>query len=405
MCNNRFKAALTFVVIIALFTVGCSNSDNPTTSQVSQNGTGDVTPDDNDDPIHDGSGEGLGDSSTGDDTSGAKGTWDLDRTHVIFGCSTGKDCIPSIQNPKFINVQSATHLEDDDLIYGLAFKGEVKAYPVNILDWHEVVNDDYSGTKVTITYCPLTGSGIAAIPPVSDERGGGGIRQFGVSGFLYNNNLIVYDRATDSNWSQMYLRCVNGILRRTPMRVIPLIQTSWKTWKKMFPSSLVMTENTGFDRNYDIFPYGNYKEVEGLLFPLTVEDRRLFFKELVYGIITDRFNPQAKTYRFSVFNDGARAINDVVHGEAVVVAGMQSADFYISYSRTLRDGTVLTFETKTENPSIYPFDLVDNEGTVWNLLGEAISGPRTGEKLIPTDSYNAYWFAWGAMFPGVPIYQ
>jgi len=113
---------------------------------------------------------------------------------------------------------------------------------------------------------------------------------------------------------------------------------------------------------------------------------------------------RAKTYRFSLFNE-AQAINDVVDGELVVVAGLKSADFYISYSRITEDGTELTFDVKTDSPQIYPFDLVDNEGNVWNILGEAISGSRAGEKLTPTVSYNAYWFAWGAFFPSIRIYS
>lgn len=113
---------------------------------------------------------------------------------------------------------------------------------------------------------------------------------------------------------------------------------------------------------------------------------------------------KAKIYRFRLFENGARAINDDVNSNPVVIAGMESADFYISYSRLAKDGTILTFDVKTETPAIYPFDLIDNEGTVWNILGKAVSGPRSGEQLTPTVSYNAYWFAWGTFFPDVLIY-
>ncbi|MCH7674404.1 DUF3179 domain-containing protein [candidate division KSB1 bacterium] len=99
----------------------------------------------------------------------------------------------------------------------------------------------------------------------------------------------------------------------------------------------------------------------------------------------------------------AQLMNDV-NSNPVVIAGMESADFYISYSRLAKDGTILTFDVKTETPAIYPFDLIDNEGTVRNILGKAVSGPRSGEQLTPTVSYNAYWFAWGTFFPDVLIY-
>jgi hypothetical protein len=173
----------------------------------------------------------------------------------------------------------------------------------------------------------------------------------------------------------------------------------------MFPNSKVVSDNTGSDRPYNIFPYGNYKIDPFLLWGIMIDDTRLPRKERLHGIITDRFDLRAKTYRFSLFENGARAINDDVNGEPVVVAGMKSAAFYISYSRVAKDGTVLTFDVKTESPDIYPFDLVDSEGNVWNILGQAISGLRTGEKLTPTVAYNAYWFAWGTFFPDVPIYQ
>lgn len=324
---------------------------------------------------------------------------------IVTGC-LGLDCIPSLQNPSFLTLEEANFLNEDDIIYGLVLKNEIRAYPMRILDWHEIVNELFVSPRIAITYCPLTGSGVGIN---IDDSGlnfqDTNLHSFGVSGFLYNNNLIPYDRTTFSNWSQMLLRCVNGIARGTPMVTAPLIETSWKTWKKMFPNSKVLSNNTGFDRPYHLFPYGNYKTDPFLLFPIQIDDSRLPRKERVHGIITDRFNLKAKTYRFTLFENGARAINDEVDGEPVVIAGMKAADLYISYSRRTADGTILTFDIKTESPHIYPFDLVDNEGNVWNLLGKAVAGARTGEQLTPTTSYNAYWFAWGTFFPGVPIYS
>ncbi len=388
-----------FLVILFGF-AGCSgDKERPLTGPAS----GDIDPD----PVGDGGGGGGGDDDgppdvPANDTSGFKGTWDISRGDVALGCSFGLDCIPSIDSPRFVSLQSANFMRDDEIVYGLVVDGEARAFPEKILDWHEIVNLEFGFKLVTLSYCPLTGSAIAMLPPGDDE---GLSRTFGVSGFLYNNNLLPYDRATASAWSQMYMRCVNGVLRGVHMRTVPLLETSWAGWKKMFPGSTVLTDDTGFNRNYDAFPYGNYREVEDTLFPLTKEDRRLFFKERVHGIVTDRDALIAKTYRFNLFENGVRAVNDEVDGQPVVVAGAKFADLYLSYFRTLFDGTVLTFETRTESPSIYPFDLVDNEGTVWNILGEAVSGPRTGQKLRPTVSYNAYWFSWGSLYPDVPIFE
>ena len=356
----------------------------------------------------DNGGGGSGGGGTGfNDSSGAKGSWDIPKKEVVPGC-LGLDCIPSIDHPKWVKASDVDYVDDTDLIYGLFEQGKVWAFPENIGDWHEVINLHSGNKTYAFTYCPLTGSAVAL--DVGATLGGfdGDFETssvtYGVSGLLFNNNLIPYDRTTGSMWSQMYLRSVNGMVRGTPMVTAPLVETTWDKWKVMQPNSLVLSNDTGFDRNYDVWPYGDYKEVEGLLFNISTQDHRLFFKERVLGIVTDRFAPSAKTYRFSLF-DSPRAINDVAGGKPVLVAGMRDANFYISYSRIAEDGTELTFSIKADNPSAYPFDLVDNEGNVWNYLGVAISGARVGQRLTPTDWYNAFWFAWGTFFPGVDIYR
>ncbi len=394
-----FCGVLVFFTVVLLSLNGCS-SDSPS-STVSLEG-----PPDSGGGLGGTGGGSGGDDPVANDSSGSKGTWDLPRAEVATGC-LGRDCIPSIESPVFVNTSDVDFVDDTDLVWGLVSEGKVWGFPENIMDWHEVVNLRYRGQQFVITYCPLTGSAVALdLMATGEQRSFNefeGMASFGVSGLLYNNNLINYDRGTGSNWAQMYLRCVNGRYRGVEMITVPLIETTFRNWKKMFPNSLMLSDDTGFDRNYDIFPYGNFKEVEGLLFPINNHDRRLFFKERLHGIVTDRVGPSAKTYRFSFFAH-PRAVNDQLDGLSVVVAGMQDADTYVSYLREV-NGTTLTFEIKTDNPDIYPFDLVDNEGTVWNVLGHAISGPRTGERLIATPSYNAYWFAWGTFFEDVPIHR
>ncbi len=391
-------------MLIALFVVlsGCSGDTSQDSSSMMDN-----IP--NYDPSVD-TGPPTGDGSNPNDV---KYRWDVPGGggEIHTGC-LGRDCIPALTNPELISASEATQLKDDDLVLGFVYnESDVRAYPLRILDWHEVINQDFSGASITITYCPLTGTAVGIdvhrtgdlAPPITDFETE--LSSFGVSGFLYNNNLIPYDRGTFSNWSQMLLQCVNGPLRGTPMATVPLIETSWATWKKMFPDSRVVSDNTGFDRPYDIFPYGRYKTDPFLLFPIMIDDARLPRKERVHGIVTNIAEYEAKTYPFSLFDGGPRAINDDANGLPVVVAGWKDAALYISYLRTTEDGTVLTFEIDAENPHIYPFDLIDNEGTVWNVLGEAVAGPRQGQKLKPTTSYNGYWFAFGTFFPNVPIFQ
>ncbi len=394
------KINLILIFLVFFFAVISCSSNKVTSTDNNDTPPGDVT---NGDPSG-GGGSGNGNPPPNhpvNDTSGVKGTWDIPKSEVISGC-LGRDCIPSIQHPKFIGIEEVTFLQEDDLVYGVVRNGEARAYAMRILDWHEVVNDEFD-IKMAVTYCPLTGSGIALDTGLTGLESTRSLVDFGVSGLLYNNNLILYDRGTESSWVQMQLKSVNGLVRGSPMVTIQLLETTWASWKRMFPDSKILSDETGFDRPYQVFPYGNYKTDPFLLFPISIDDTRLDRKERLHGIITDIDQLRAKTYQFTLF-ETPRAINDEVDGLSVVVVGSMPDQIYLSYLRNAADGTVLTFQIKTENPAIYPFDLVDNEGTVWNLLGKAISGPRTGEQLKSTDSYNAYWFAWGTLFPGVPIY-
>jgi hypothetical protein len=337
------------------------------------------------------------DSNNTSPSNETKTKWDIPFGEINVG-AFWKDFIVALMNPQFINVTQATYLDDEDLVLGVKIRQEVRAYPHRLLDWHEIANDKIDNMSIAVTYCPLTGSGIAIDAGTTLEAASA---SFGVSGLLFNNNLIPYDRQTDSNWSQMLLRCVNGRLRGQPMEVVPLLETSWKTWKRMFPDSKVLSPNTGFNLRYDVYPYGNYRSDPFLLFPLGRDDTRLPRKARVHGIVADRYKRTAKAYPLTLFSEGVWVINDEVEGKPVVVAGSGAADLVVSFSRQMRDGTVLNFSVA---PEIYPFVLIDQEGTRWNVLGEGIDGPRRGERLPQVDSYNAYWFAWGAIFPELPIY-
>ncbi|PCJ98786.1 MAG: hypothetical protein COA50_00655 [Flavobacteriaceae bacterium] len=303
----------------------------------------------------------------------------------------GKDGIPSIDNPKFFTVNDVPAGSDDLLVIGLKVGDETRAYPHFILDWHEVVNDDVNGTSITVSLCPLTGTSMGWSRIMDGEE-----TSFGVSGLLYNNNLILYDRATDSNWSQVGLKCINGDLIGEIPEVIPVLETTWEVWKSMYPDTKVMNADTGFSRNYGVYPYGDYKTNNSyLIFPLNPEDERLPSKERVHAIIDDE---AAKAYQFNAFGNG-NIIIDEVNGKDILLVG---------------DGTtIVSFELEGNTNSLefeYAFNgaeafFSDNEGTVWNVFGEAISGPGQGNKLKSTVSFIAYWFSIGAFYPNAEIYN
>lgn len=318
----------------------------------------------------------------------------------VFDGGPGKDGIPALEDPVMIATSQASYLRETDLVIGFVEGDEARAYPHPILDWHEIINDAVGGKEIAISYCPLTGTGIGYDRVINNTQ-----TTFGVSGLLYENNLIPYDRATDSNWSQMLMKSVNGVLIGTQAKVVRVIETSWSTWKKMFPGTKVVSTNTGHDRPYDRYPYvrgaSDYRDDHNfVLFPIGFDDKRLQRKDRVHGIIV---NQRTKVYPFNSFGGQKTVINDVVNGQPVVVGVSGADNLIVSYLRTV-SGVDLEFEIVTDNFEIYPFNLRSDDGTIWNVLGKAVSGPRVGQQLVPTLSYNSFWFAWGTFFRGADIY-
>jgi hypothetical protein len=327
------------------------------------------------------------------DNADVSGDW-LIPTDEIFDGGPGRDGIPSVDNPQFTNVNDAPYLQDDDLVIGIKIGGTIRAYPHPILDWHEIVNDDISGQKTAITYCPLTGSAIAW-----KRQGVVSNSEFGVSGLLYNSNLIPYDRGSSSNWSQMKLQCVNGSLIGNEIETSRIIETTYKTWREMYPTSLLLSTNTGFGRQYGVYPYGGYKTNDDLIFPVSNEDNRLQKKERVLGLIV---GGQTMAFVINSFSSEVSVENVSFGGEEFVVIGSSGKNFAVAYKRKLDGGTTLEFAfTQGELPLV----MMDNEGTKWNIFGEAIDGPRTGESLLQAKSFISYWFAWAAFYPNALIAQ
>lgn len=163
----------------------------------------------------------------------------------IFSGGPPKDGIPSLDNPKFIKAAQAHFLHDEDQVLALKRNGIAKAYPLRILNWHEIVNDRFGNEAIIITYCPLCGSGTA-----SEAKVAGKILQFGVSGLLYNSDVLMYDRQTQSLWSQILSQAVTGSMKGTLLPAVAVTHTTWVDWRNRHPDTLVLDTNTGFNRNY-----------------------------------------------------------------------------------------------------------------------------------------------------------
>ncbi len=191
----------------------------------------------------------------------------------------GKDGIPAILTPRFVSAGEATFLQDTDRVLGLTLGAEAKAYPIKILNWHEIVNDTAGGTAVVVTYCPLCGTGIAFEATLQERR-----HTFGVSGLLYQSDLLMYDHQTESLWSQIGMHAVAGPLTGQRLTPIFLEHTTWAEWRAAHPSTLVLSTKTGSFRSYDRAPYAGYAENRELFFDTTHFDPRYHPKEWVVGI-------------------------------------------------------------------------------------------------------------------------
>ena len=193
----------------------------------------------------------------------------------------GKDGIPALTKPPLLTAAGAdVYLTDDDLVLGVVIDGEVRAYPHDILDWHEIINDTIGDTHFAITYCPLTGSGINISRKLNGQE-----TTFGVSGLLYNSNLIPYDRLTDSYWSQMLLTGIEGTFMHDRFETMPVVETTFATWKKMYPETMVVSNNTGIYNWYGDYPYGSYRTDNRLIFGVNNIDDSLQKKERVHGLL------------------------------------------------------------------------------------------------------------------------
>ncbi|MCH8328122.1 MAG: DUF3179 domain-containing protein, partial [Candidatus Marinimicrobia bacterium] len=225
---------------------------------------------------------------------------------------------------------------------------------------------------------------------------------FGVSGLLYRNNLIPYDRATDSYWSQLRMDAVHGELKETRADVYQVVETTWQTWQSMYPDSRVANNTTGVYTtvHYDFYPYGGYRTNSSTLQPIATDvlDSRLHPKERVTGVVADG---SARVYRLSSFPDSVQTVDDFYGGDSLVVIGSEVDNFMMIFKRQLQDGTRLNF---TAVQGRFPVVMVDQEGNDWDLMGRAVSGPRTGQQLSHPTTFLAYWFAWYLFYPNPEIF-
>ena len=193
-----------------------------------------------------------------------------------------RDGIPSIDRPTFISPNAADYMLDTDEVLSVTIGTETRAYPLRILVWHEIVNDEIAGQRIAVTYCPLCGTAM-----VFNRRVNGRTLDFGVSGLLYQSDVLMYDRQTDSLWSQLAMSSVAGPLVNTRLQWLPSQQLAWAAWEAKYPQGTVLSTQTGFHRDYSGNAYARYKQSPDTMFPVPSHRTELPKKEWVVGVLVD----------------------------------------------------------------------------------------------------------------------
>jgi hypothetical protein len=318
------------------------------------------------------------------DDAGTKAIVPLDQ--IVSG-GPPRDGIPSIDSPKFVSAEDAG-LQDSDLVLGLNINGDIRAYPLNILVWHEIVNDEVGGTPVAVTYCPLCFTNQVFHRTIDNQT-----VEFGTSGKLYNSNLVMYDRTSESLWSQALSQAIVGEHAGKKLERIPFDVAFWREWKALYPESKVLSQDTGFGRPYGVDPYGNYYTDPNILFPVSHRDDRLGPKEIVVGLENEG---SYRAYPIQQIEDN-HIINDEIGDRKIVL--MSFYPFMARpYDRSV-DGLVLDFEYDGGK-------VIDTQtSSIWNFEGEAIEGEMKGKQLVRLPFDEGFWFEWVAFHPETSLHN
>jgi hypothetical protein len=317
-----------------------------------------------------------------------------------------RDGIPPIDRPSFTtSSEAAGWLKDVEPVVVFEEKGEARAYPLQILIWHEIVNDEVAGRPVVVTFCPLCNTAVAFERRLDDRA-----LDFGTTGNLRHSDLVMWDRQTESWWQQITGEAIVGELSGRRLRTLPASIASFSEFRRTFTAGVVLSRETGHARAYGNNPYIGYDDVKSSPFLFSgTADPRLRPMERV---VTVSLGGEDAAYPFTLL-ERRRVIQDRVGDQPIVVlfgkgtvSALDSAS--IAASRDVGsaavfdpnlDGRLLTFRLDGDR-------VVDNEtGSDWNLLGQATAGPLAGERLTPVVHGNHLWFSWAVFKPSTRVAQ
>ena len=325
---------------------------------------------------------------------------DLDLRFLVWGGVLQDDgssrSIPSLVEPAMVEAAEATYLESTDRVFGVSINGDARAYPLRIMNWHEMANDVVGGVPVALAYCTLCGSGILYDTDVDGDK-----YVFRSSGLLYFSNKLMYDLTTGGLWNQFTGVPVTGSLVDSDVRlnIRPVTLTTWGDWLATHPDTLALDINTGYPRNYSSEgqPGAAYTEYYGspdLWFPVGEYDERLLAKAVVYGV---EIEGEAKAYPVEMVGMEA-LVNDEVGGKGLVLLGNLGTKTVLAFERMdARFVSLLGEEGETT--------LVDENGVEWRVGDEKLEAlDGSGQELLRVPGRTSFWFAWRAFFPETGLY-
>jgi len=264
-----------------------------------------------------------------------------------------KDGIPALSDPELIDAEAASYLKPDDRVIGVTMNGISRAYPIAILNWHEIVNDTINDQRYAVTFCPLCGTGVAFYSDIAGKT-----TDFGVSGLLYNSDVLLYDRETESLWSQIMSQAVAGKLVGERLKAFPVSHTTWRDWVKQHPDTQVLSTATGYSRDYSRNPYKGYEQSRQLYFGVNQRAPDTYHpKEQIIGLEIDGVY---KAYPFAELEKNNQSqFKDSINGVSI------------------------TIDWDSENRSVELFD--SSGGRIAGIQG--------------------FWFAWFAFHPDTLVFK
>ena len=317
---------------------------------------------------------------------------------VILGL---RDLIRPILEPAYGVAGDLPWLDDDALVIGYSSENGAYAYPVNVLDFHEIVNDIIEGVPVLVTYCPLCFSGVVCSRTLDDRT-----LTFGNTSALYQSDLVMYDHQTGSYWFQVGGEAVVGLLTPARLDLLPSTTVSWGEWKSLYPETQLLTgfadsamESAFADRRYGRgFSKGYQDRINDERFVFPVDEQKLDDR-LPSGEIVLTVEVGGAAVAFPLGRIGDAAVNHNVGGQPVVLFVRKDNRASVAFSRDIGD-RLLTFDYREADQSF-----VDREtGSIWDTAGRAISGLLAGSRLKRMDTRRSFWFSIAIAFPDIDLY-